>query len=316
MCAAAPDLRDEVYFQLLKQTLKNDNESVRARTWDLLLIVATAIPASAAAEHEIKSHIAAHVAAGGPVAGIARFVFVRFAARCAEGVPLAPVPPGLLASLPRDPYESTVVFGASVYEQLLTQKRRYPRLPIPFVVPVLARVLVDRGALAWEGVFRRCGELGVVSRIVGAINEGRDIAETVAATPDCRMNELAQIFKLWFSRLPERLVSGEHCALLRKVFQTTKDYLGLVHQLPLAHQYTLKFLIGFLQQIAKAETVTRMSPDNIGIVFGQALVTPSTSDDPLAVQSQISLTTEFTSALLEQWDTSDIYPVPEALFRP
>jgi hypothetical protein len=289
LCAGSQELRDEVFFQLIKQTVKNRNEAICAKTWVLLLIIATAVPATPARQHEIKRQLAMH--ATGPnkaVARLAKWVFCRFCSRCELGTMLNPVPPALLASVPREPYESTTVFGVSIHEQLLTQERLYQKLPIPHILPLLCRAIVDKGGLRHEGIFRRSGELVVVNRIAQSLDKGEDLARVLEA-PDCRINELTQVLKLWFAKLPQRVVFGEYCERLREAFRTTKNYIAVVEQLPKAHLYVLKYLLGLLQQVTKADALTKMNPDNIGIVFGPTLVAPPPADDIVAISTQINL---------------------------
>jgi hypothetical protein len=54
---AVPELRDEVYMQLIKQTRENPNRPCLLRTWQLV-IVATVFPSTGDSETVIKTHLA------------------------------------------------------------------------------------------------------------------------------------------------------------------------------------------------------------------------------------------------------------------
>jgi hypothetical protein len=313
-CAANPNLADEVFFQLAKQTQKNEVQPYRARTWELFVIVATAVPASQAAVHNIATHLARHAGAGDPsVAGLARFALIRFEARSEIGRPVEPLTNEFVETVPREIGRRFGVFETSIYEQLFAQREAYPRLPIPILVYTFTKVLIEKGALSWEGVFRRSGELTVVQNTVKALNQGQD-AVTVLNSPGCRVNELSQMFKQWFSTLPQRIVSAANVEMLYEISNTSKDYIAFVEsQLPRAHRHTLKFMCGFLQQIAKEEEATRMNIRNIGIVFAPVVLSPPPPGQMDEIAMHTRLSHEFMGRLLESWDTQDIYPLPAEL---
>jgi hypothetical protein len=54
----APEVRDEIFCQLVKQTRKCPDPGCLSNTWDLFLIVATIFPSSQDSEGFIKSHLA------------------------------------------------------------------------------------------------------------------------------------------------------------------------------------------------------------------------------------------------------------------
>jgi hypothetical protein len=114
----APELRDEIFCQLVKQTRK-----CLSNTWDLFLILATIFPSFRDSEGFIKSHLANCAKASDPrVADFPQFSFIRFSSRCAIGHPLEPVTNDLLH---HDPDMNRALFKASIYEQLWPSARRF-----------------------------------------------------------------------------------------------------------------------------------------------------------------------------------------------
>jgi hypothetical protein len=123
------------------------------------------------------------------------------------------------------------------------------------------------------------------------------------------------MFKLWFANLPERIISGEMTEVLKTVYETSKDYLTFVQEIPDAHRFALKFLCGFLKDIAKAEAITKMGLSNLSILFSPSIVSVPPMADLAAITEQTAIAHEFLSALLKNWDTSDIYPLPQGLLK-
>jgi hypothetical protein len=313
ICINFPEIRDEVYFQLLKQVRKNADPDCRGRTWDLLLIIATAIPSSRDSEGEIKARLAkkAH-SKDKRVADFAQFAFVRFSGRCSIGKPLEPVTVAMLRSIPKDPFLSHVTFGASIYEQLLTQAPMYPRLPIPYILYFFTNLIIEKGGERSEGIFRLSGSATVVQNMIAEVNRGSDLSAIFASGT---LNEVALVFKLWFANLPERIVSGDLTQVLRSVYETDKDYIGFLDELPQAHFWTLKFLCGFLKHIAKGEAVTKMGLSNLALLFSPTVVALPPLTEISAVAEHTAVSNEFLRFLLDNWDTSDIYPLPLALLE-
>jgi hypothetical protein len=309
LCIAAPDLRDELYFQLVKQVRKNKNEDCRRRTWELFLLVATAIPLGPESEVEIKCHLATFSQSKKPtVAEFAEFTFIRFSARCSIGEALDALTPELIASIPRDAFVSHVTFGASIYEQLHTQRHVYPNLPIPYIVYLFAQMILEKGGMQSEGLFRLAGNSAVVWEMIAAVNRGSDLLITFAPGT---LKDIAQVFKLWFSNLPERIVPISKTDRLRTVFETTKDYEAFLTELPSAHVRTLQFLCGFLKEVATAEEVTKMGIKNLATVFAPNIVALPRGIDASEVAGQTACAQEFFTRLLELWDTSSMYPIPD-----
>jgi hypothetical protein len=310
---AHPPLRDEAFFQLIKQVGGSANEDCRRRTWELFLIVATTMPASPESEPEICENIGRHVdARDAAVALFAQFCFIRFRTRCALGAPLWPLSAKEIAVIPTQIAVRRISFSGSIYEHLIVQRAQYPRMPVPLIIYLLARALLQGGCLTARGLFRISGEATVVSSMITDIDSTHDVMVVLKGK---RVHDLATAFKLWFTRLPVRIVPPDCAGLLREVHQTTKDYMKFLEDLPPAHVTTLKFLCGFLKEVATAEAETQMGLRNLVLIFSASLVHLPEIDDPLTVSAHAEVAQEFMMTLLDKWDTSDIYPIPEALLR-
>lgn len=120
-----------------------------------------------------------------------------------------------------------------------------------------------------------------------------------------KLNDVASLLKSWVRNLADPLVPFALVSNLMKL--KDKDYIGFVKSLPNIHNVTLGYLIGFLQQMAKAEKTTKMDSRNLAIMFGPNVVQ---SKEILIFGKQISeLGINFVSYLIANWDVSSIYPL-------
>lgn len=308
-CYAHPILRDEVMFQLIKQTRNNPLPDCLTRTWELFLIIVTYFPSTKNSEVWIKSHFSREFHNPDEnIASIAQFCYIRFSARCAVGKVLETTDIGYTQKIPTEYKTGHRQFGASIYEQLWNQRRSVRKLPFPYIVHHMAEQLLKKNAEEKEGIFRLAGELKHVDEMAVATNLGRDV---VSAAP---INDVASLFKKWFRDLPDPIVSVELTDLLLDVYEE-KSYLSFVEKLPRAHKLTLMYLIGFLQRLEKAKDKTRMTAKNLSIVFGPNILRPIGVTEPEQIKLFTDMSMEFMLELINNWDTSAIYPLDMAFVQ-
>jgi hypothetical protein len=295
-----PEVQDEIFYQLVKQTIDNRDLECLGKTWELFLIVASFVPASDLAQDDVKAHLAAHASRkGDPFAEIARFTFIRFSARCSIG-PVSEIPSNaVIAKIPSEVASAEVTFGGSIDEQLWRQRRTHPELTVPLLLDALANAILVKGAERSEGLFRLSGNAARVQEIVAAINRGADLTTTLARV---ELNDLTQLFKSWFTALPERIIFGRYTEELMTVYETTKDYRGFIAKLPPAHANILKFLSEFLKRLAVFEPATKMSIKNYAIIFAAAIVAPGPPTDQFAAVRNTVVSQEFLLFVLRDWD--------------
>jgi hypothetical protein len=305
----APILRDEVMFQLIKQTQKNPNPVWLQRTWELFLIVVTLFPSTRDSEQWIKSHFSRNINHEDlTIRCLAQFCYIRFAARCAIGEPLQNAPIGYIHSIPTQFQTGHQQFGASIYEQIWNQRRSVTRLPIPYILHHMAEHLLKKGCEQAEGLFRLPGNMKHVEEMAEATNNGRDAISQAA------MHDIASLFKKWFRDLPDPVVNKESLPRLRDAYDD-KTYVEFVQTLPRAHMLTFMYLVGFLQRLVRSESATLMGAKNLAIVFGPNIVqTDERTEHEMKLFNDISR--ELIVALIETWDTSPMYPLnPDLLLE-
>jgi hypothetical protein len=304
----APELRDEIFCQLVKQTRKCPDPACLSNTWDLFLIVATIFPSSRNSEAFIKSHLAGCAKSGEPrIADFAQFTFIRFSSRCAIGYPLDPVTNDMLRRIPHDPYMNHASFEASIYEQLWTQRTAYPRLAVPHLLFLLSELVLKKGGSTSQGLFRLSGNASVVKEAISAVNRG---ADPVVTFDQLSLNDCASLFKAWFTSLPERIISIDNFRELKAIYDTTKNYKTCFDDLLPAQIAVLKFTVGFVRKLATYEAVTRMGLSNFRIIFSSIIVSVPKLDDTTAALAHTTISQEFVGWLLENLDPTGVYPVP------
>jgi hypothetical protein len=243
LAIATSELRDEIYFQLIKQTRGNPNPSALLKTWELFLIFATLIPSSRDSEHRIKVHLYQSVKeADAAISDIAQFTYIRFNTRTIIGKPVADVTVPMLESIPKDVRDGHKAFGVSIYEQLWHQRKTYPDSPIPIIVHRMAEALITKGCERWEGIFRLPGSHDRVTRMQRIINEGGECFELAD------VNDLASLFKSWFAQLPEPIINRDMLPMLKTAWES-KAYIPLVSNLAPSLAAVLKDLICLLKRL-------------------------------------------------------------------
>jgi hypothetical protein len=303
------ELRDEIYFQLIKQTRENPNPECLKLTWDLFLIIATLVPSSRNSENWIKAHLfqSSRDATDPVISDIAQFAFIRFTTRCLIGKPFGDsVPLPVIQTIPGEVLGGHKVFGASIYEQLWHQRKKYPDAPVPVILHEMTEALLEKGCERREGPFRLPGNGMKVKQMQESINNGGN------PLPAAEFNDVASLFKSWFSLLPQPIVDKETLPSLRTAFEL-KTYVMFVADLPPAHGFVLKFLIGFLKRLVIAEPVTRMSAKNYAICFAPNLVDTENVTDTTQATFICDMAIEFICQLVNTWDTREIYPMKRAL---
>jgi hypothetical protein len=76
----------------------------------------------------------------------AKFTYIRFTARCATGKALDNEIINFTSQIPNHPCKLKQRFGSSIYEQLWNQKDEFPKLPIPVLLLLMTKKLIERKA--------------------------------------------------------------------------------------------------------------------------------------------------------------------------
>jgi hypothetical protein len=191
--------------------------------------------------------------------------------------------------------KSKTAFGVSIYEMIWCQRGRYPRLPIPFALYQLIRLLVERGAS--PDLFKA----SAVPRIDIAEEANQDIGALARAD----VAALAGLLVYWLQELPNPVLPFELGNAFLQMWQEDK-FVAFAESLPQAHRLVLFYIIGFLQDIGA-------TPD-LADVFGPAIVNPQrvAREDEARSTRLTSLGISFVGKLIDAADTAVIYPLDAA----
>jgi hypothetical protein len=304
------ELRDEVYMQLVKQTTGNPNLESLYHTWKVFLVIVSIFPSSQKCEECIKSHLVASSVNSDPrIVEIVQFTFIRYSARCCSGKMASGQFPTPVIEKMLDAHTGTKPeFGSSLYEHLWCQRKRYPVLPIPKMMHDIAYALLSRGAQTMEGIFRLPGSMKKVAELQNSASEGE------AGLANAGIHDLGSLFKSWFGSLPEPII---HKDLVPQMItaHTERSFVAFANQLQQVPQLTLKYLVGFLKQMATSEKETKMGGPNLAMVFAPNIVDMSMTTEPMQVARLSETAKEFLHALILEWDVFDVYPLTPELLR-
>jgi hypothetical protein len=298
------ELRDELYFQLIKQSTGNPLPECLYRTWSIFLVAASTLPSSRGAEDAIRAHISQSAAEVEPrIAELIEFTGMRFYVRCLLGKPMDhQLSASEAMTISVEHRKELAPFAASLEEHMWAQRRRFPKMPVPIIPHNIATAILANGGENREGLFRLPGNMKKVAELQERISTGAPFTDGVD------VNDLASLFKAWYGALPETLISKSMTADLA-VAAESKSMVAFANRIPELPRVTLKYLFGFLRHIAAAEAKTKMTPNNLAICFAPNLVDLSPAVDPIKAKRLSEYAQKFVAALIESWDVSDVYPL-------
>ncbi|KAM8961850.1 rho GTPase-activating protein 45 isoform 2-T2 [Pelodytes ibericus] len=180
---------------------------------------------------------------------------------------------------------------------------------VPFLIRKCVSEIEDR-ALTMKGIYRVNGVKTRVEKLCQAFENGKELVELSQASP----HDLSNVLKLYLRQLPEPLMpfrmynslmglakeslrgteAGKGPKLEDKGPETEPEVLalvmrlkGLLQELPSENKTTLKYLMQHLCSVSEQEHLNKMSPSNLGIVFGPALMRPRPTDATVSLSSLV-----------------------------
>ena len=296
------ELIDEAFIILFKLTRNNPSEEDANRVWDLILTVCTFFPPSKILQPFVRHMIAVEALGTKGINSIAKIAYIRLAARCDCDEIGAMQPKNWVNLIPTHTYQDTFIFGAPLLEFIYAQRRTAPKCTIPLLMNKFVHELFQAGANKVEGTFRLPGNKLQIDLMVEGLHNGIDVFK------NAELRDLASLFKKWLGDLPEPIVPMCMYDELVNALNTNK-IMEFIEKLPVVNHDTLGFLVGFLQEFVKSADVTLMGIIPVSMIFG-ANVVRIVSNDPLTMKQMTDNGKNFMIHLIENWDTSFIYPLP------
>ncbi|CAG12171.1 unnamed protein product, partial [Tetraodon nigroviridis] len=186
---------------------------------------------------------------------------------------------------------------------------RDKRDEVPFVV-LQCTSEIEHRALSVQGVYRVSGSKPRIQKLCQAFETQKEQVDLSEYSP----HDIASILKQFFKELPEPLLTfdlyngfiavgkniqhqneREPQSDTNEIMEITHSLQDLLQKLPSYYYSTLQHLIAHLQRVSENDE-NKMSPSNLGIVFGPTLLRPLVSAD---MSLMALLETSYQAALVE-----------------
>jgi len=285
-----PELRDEIYCQLCKQTCFNPSRESNYKAWELFVLSSIYFPPSRDLEKWLCSYIAEHLKLedAGPDADEKLTIFAKFVLKklrlIIKAGPRGRLPTAREIERHRDAPFSHSVFGVTLDHIMELQAESHPNLKIPKIVPVLSSAVKNLGGFDVEGIFRVPGDTEQVYALRIQLDNGN--YEVDLDDP----NTPASLLKLWLRELEEPLVPVElYDACINSCMQNENNSEGAVEvleQLPQVNKLTALFVVHFLKEVSVNQEVNKMSINNLAMVFAPNFLRCPSEDPQIIFNNQ------------------------------
>ncbi|XP_037530742.1 rho GTPase-activating protein 45 [Nematolebias whitei] len=191
---------------------------------------------------------------------------------------------------------------------------------IPFIITKCISE-IERRALKMKGIYRVNGVKTRVEKLCQAFENGKELVELSQCSP----HDISNVLKLYLRQLPEPIMpfrlynrlmglakeslqgegeeadsSSTNPAAVRgpelvdlgpdtdpEVLVLVGSLKEVLKELPKANLATLRYIIRHLRRIAELEEDNKMSPSNLGIVFGPSLMRPRPTGATISLSSLV-----------------------------
>uniref|UniRef100_A0AAX7UAK7 Rho GTPase activating protein 45b n=1 Tax=Astatotilapia calliptera TaxID=8154 RepID=A0AAX7UAK7_ASTCA len=174
---------------------------------------------------------------------------------------------------------------------------------IPFIITKCISE-IERRALKMKGIYRVNGVKTRVEKLCQAFENGKELVELSQCSP----HDISNVLKLYLRQLPEPIMPFH---LYNKLMGLAKESLRgpelvdlgpdtdpevlvlvdslreLLKELPKPNIATLRYIVRHLRRIAELEQDNKMSPSNLGIVFGPSLMRPRPTGATISLSSLV-----------------------------
>ncbi|CAI5799092.1 GTPase-activating 45 isoform X2 [Podarcis lilfordi] len=193
------------------------------------------------------------------------------------------------------------------------QQSRLSSDGVPFIVKKCI-CEIERRAMKTKGIYRVNGVKTRVEKLCQAFENGKELVELSQAYP----HDISNVLKLYLRQLPEPIMPfrmynslmglakesvqggaegrpGKSIAeLVDRGPETEKAVVALVtklrdllKELPPENLSTLKYIVQHLRRIVEVEQENKMTPGNLGIVFGPTLMRPRPTEATVSLSSLV-----------------------------
>ncbi|KAL0612358.1 Rho GTPase-activating protein 45 [Plecturocebus cupreus] len=197
-----------------------------------------------------------------------------------------------------------------LFGQEFSQAARSAPDGVPFIIKKCV-CEIERRALRTKGIYRVNGVKTRVEKLCQAFENGKELVELSQASP----HDISNVLKLYLRQLPEPLISFR---FYHELVGLAKDSLKaeaeakaatrgrqdgsesdaavvamagrlreLLRDLPPDNRASLQYLLRHLRRIVEVEQDNKMTPGNLGIVFGPTLLRPRPTEATVSLSSLV-----------------------------
>ncbi|WVF67939.1 hypothetical protein IAT40_002701 [Kwoniella sp. CBS 6097] len=300
LCVAASEMRDEVYCQLVKQLTRNPDHDAIVLGFQLFCVLTNAFGPSKNFEPFVRNFLSSHKEEAADGIGVmAKYCVIKLETLAAKGAR------GKALTIGEIEHASDAAFYPSVYGESLDrimelQKRAYPTLKVPVILPFLADGILALGGLQSEGIFRVPGDGDSVAELKSRMDRGHYQLKGIEDP-----HVAASLFKLWLRELEDPIVPSSLYNEALTASKSANESIDFVSRLPTYNRRVLLFVVSFVQLFMGRSVVekTKMTPGNLALVIAPNILR-TTSNSLVTVFTNSSFESKFILQLLENMDTS------------
>jgi len=240
-----PQLRDELYIQLVKQTTLNPQEKSEEKGWELFsMLLELCIIPSYNFEKFVRQHFQSTIDKSiyPRIKKIATYCNERLTQLLAK--PRTPmVPNSDLLSYARDIPFIQSVFRNQLPQIMELQNRNHPDLPVPLILQTMIHMIISAGGLITTGIFRVTAKTSEISalRLRLESSHGVPIEEVGPLDPHVP----ACLLKLWLTELNEPVIPTEHYTVVTQHSTDWETIEKIIGEFPKSHRNCLYYIINF-----------------------------------------------------------------------
>uniref|UniRef100_A0A8C4Z677 Rho GTPase activating protein 45b n=1 Tax=Gadus morhua TaxID=8049 RepID=A0A8C4Z677_GADMO len=168
---------------------------------------------------------------------------------------------------------------------------------VPFIITKCISE-IERRALKLKGIYRVNGVKTRVEKLCQVFENGKELVELSQCSP----HDISNVLKLYLRQLPEPIMLFR---LYHSLMGLSKESLqheaespenegaeggklrNLLKELPKTNMATLRYIVRHLRRISELEQDNKMSPSNLGIVFGPSLMRPRPTGATVSLSSLV-----------------------------
>ena len=294
------DLIDEVFVEVWKQTIEAPTAAMSLGLQLLTTLVSLFLPSQF-----LRVPLLHHIATIAKNSEAARFILIRFDAAVRAGKPpLSFTSDKDINLIPNHPNSSQFYFGVSPYEIFWHQRRTRPRCPVPYSLYKIIDQIDKSGGRSLQNIFRNQGNTARISELAKKANRGDEFLDGE------NINDIAGLLKQWFNEIPGHLVDSSYAAEWKSL-NTEEAMIQFADKLAIPYRSSLKYLVGYLRDLAQCSATTQMDMDKLSSAFCSFLTFDDNSNPIIFQQSQKL----FLMTLIKSWDVSEVYPVQPGQVR-